>query len=414
MNRAWCHYPFSHVAMTTQGDFTVCCEGSGNGMNVTSGHTPSDFINSSFLKDVRDAMLSDNPTEDPSVQRACVRCIKREKEFNTSKRLRDQKEGRHLVDIVDSNIQLHREGKDIQKVFDFNFSGFGNHCNLTCVMCSPYASDKWGKFIKSNRNKVWDQYWTPSLADDMYLSSSYEVPVSIGKEFYDSFESLCREGEIIKINISGGEPLLQPSLLEFFEEMQRRNIDLHIAMTTNGTVPAKVLEKSFGNFDRVIVSVSYDAIGKRAEYIRTGTDWERYEENVFDYHILAKKKPNWNITSFSSIQALNVGYIDELVKWKRDKWFFGGDKWFKHHFVLDPNYLAIQVLPLELRIKYYDKLINEDLDHYHLSNVYAALKRPDVENQKELFKRFVLYLHLLDEKEDEDWRDLWPEFLEYI
>lgn len=96
------------------------------------------------------------------------------------------------------------------------------------------------------------------------------------------------------------------------------------------------------------------------DYIRYPSKWKRTEE-VF--HILDKETSNnVEITVACAVQALNIYYLPDFIKWKLTQnfnkinmWPFGAGG-INYHFVYHPPHLNVKVLPewfkTEVRKKY--------------------------------------------------------------
>ena len=96
------------------------------------------------------------------------------------------------------------------------------------------------------------------------------------------------------------------------------------------------------------------------DYIRYPSKWKRQEE-VF--HILDNETSNnVEITVACAVQALNIYYIPDFIKWKLEQGFKKINMWpfgaggVNYHFVYHPPHLNVKVLPewfkAEVRKKY--------------------------------------------------------------
>ena len=94
---------------------------------------------------------------------------------------------------------------------------------------------------------------------------------------------------------------------------------------------------------------SVDSIGAMNEYIRYPSEWKRTEE-VF--HILDEQtSDNVEVTVACAVNALNIYYIPDFLKWKLTKGFRKINMWpfgaggINYHFVYWPPYLNVKSLP---------------------------------------------------------------------
>jgi hypothetical protein len=88
-------------------------------------------------------------------------------------------------------------------------------------------------------------------------------------------------------------------------------------------------------------------------YIRYPSTWERTKE-VF--HILDKQTGNnVEVTVACAVQALNIYYLPDFLKWKLEEGFTKINMWpfgaggVNYHFVYHPPHLNVKVLPAEFK-----------------------------------------------------------------
>ena len=94
---------------------------------------------------------------------------------------------------------------------------------------------------------------------------------------------------------------------------------------------------------------SIDSIEKMNDYIRYPSDWTR-QSQVF--HILDNyTSNNVEVTIACAVQALNIYYVPDLIKWKLNQGFKKINMWpfgaggVNYHFVYHPPHLNVKVLP---------------------------------------------------------------------
>ena len=64
--------------------------------------------------------------------------------------------------------------------------------------------------------------------------------------------------------------------------------------------------------------MSIDAIEEKNEYIRFPTRWKTIVENL---NVLDQTPPNINVRITTTVMALNIDFIGELIRWKSDQNF---------------------------------------------------------------------------------------------
>ena len=79
--------------------------------------------------------------------------------------------------------------------------------------------------------------------------------------------------------------MLQYWILEYLIEMDKRDIiieyNTNLSMLKNNKLKLNVVDY-WEQFNNISIRASLDGRGKRAEYIRHGTDWEVIEENLLN------------------------------------------------------------------------------------------------------------------------------------
>ena len=169
----------------------------------------------------------------------------------------------------------------------------GSVCNFACQTCWPAASSRVAEFhskaglidIKTiNSNKIND--------------FDFLLPI------------VSRLRDVI---VLGGEPFYDKSCLKFLS-WATQHLNANIIMFTNGSRIDFNFLKSYPG--RLTLVFSLDAVGKPAEYIRYGTDWNK----VVDNYLEVKKLPNVNVRVNITCSVYNYLYIEELVKFLCQYW----------------------------------------------------------------------------------------------
>jgi len=165
-----------------------------------------------------------------------------------------------------------------------------------------------------------------------------------------------------QIYFAGGESLIIEEHYEILEEAIRQGIakDLELRYNSNGVEWREDLFDLWKEFKLVRFHYSVDSIHEMNDYIRYPSKWKRTEE-VF--HILDKETSNnVEVTIACAVQALNIYYLPDFIKWKLTQnfnkinmWPFGAGG-INYHFVYHPPHLNVKVLPewfkAEVRKKY--------------------------------------------------------------
>ena len=362
----FCLLPWVHLSTRPDGSMRVCCTANASSVGPTNDKehggqvgvlkdesgkpnnlNVSDFLsswNSTYMKNVRKQML--NGEKPPS----CLKCYKEEEAGHNSKRMWETHYWAQRVD-VNELVQNTAEDGEIPPQLSYIDLRFGTKCQLACVMCSPHDSSGWIK----DWSAIHPQIKNEALKDTTLWrdkgsinGSSYNWhknnPV-FWEQFYDQVPNMQQ------LYFAGGEALIIDEHYEILEEVirQGRAKDMELRYNSNGVEWRDDLFDLWKEFKLVRFHYSVDSIGEMNDYIRYPSNWKRTEE-VF--HILDKEtSDNVEITVACAVQALNVYYIPDFIKWKLEQGFKKINMWpfgaggINYHFVYHPPHLNVKVLP---------------------------------------------------------------------
>jgi len=93
-------------------------------------------------------------------------------------------------------------------------------------------------------------------------------------------------------------------------------------LVTNMNTPSNYLEKfltylpKLSEVFNVEILVSMESVGKRAEYIRNGVNWDRFVGNV--NKVLARKDLSFEFGCILSLNALNLSSLQDFIKFTEE------------------------------------------------------------------------------------------------
>lgn len=168
----------------------------------------------------------------------------------------------------------------------------GNTCNFACQTCWPSASSRVSSYHKQ-------AFGTSDIISKRYIDYDFLNPIA---------------HRLRDIAVLGGEPFMDKNCIKFLEWLQEKQLDAGLTISTNGSV----IDWDFINNykGKLTIVVSLDAMGKVAEYIRQGTDWEIIEENFKRLCNTQHITTRVHITT----SIYNVPFIGELVRWLAQDW----------------------------------------------------------------------------------------------
>jgi hypothetical protein len=365
-SKTFCILPWVHLSTRPDGSMRVCCTANASSVGPTndklhggmvgvlktdegkpSNLNVSDFLsswNSTYMKNVRLKMLAGE--EPPS----CTKCYREEDAGHNSKRMWETEYWRQRVDL-DQLLADTAEDGSIPPQLSYIDLRFGTKCQLACVMCSPHDSSGWIKDWQA----IYPQIQNSSLKETAQWNNKGSINGSSynwhknNPVFWEQFNEQIPNMQ--QLYFAGGESLIIEEHYEILEEAIRQGHakNLELRYNSNGVEWREDLFDLWKEFKLVRFHFSVDSIGEMNSYIRYPSQWERINE-VF--HILDKGTPkNTEVTVACAVQALNIYYLPDFLKWKLTQNFRKINMWplgaggINYHFVYHPPHLNVKVLP---------------------------------------------------------------------
>ncbi len=393
MIKPFCILPFVQFSTTVNGDYQACCIAKQQRDNIVD-KPPMEFFNSDYMKQLRYDMLQDNIS--PLVRETCFKCITMEKSSGNSKRLQnvyttrpdklDTLKQETLKSILkDKNVDLEPTDMD-----SFKIKIFGNLCNLKCVMCNPHTSSKIAAEMKRHGEWSGNSIVNPSKKMDM-------------DKFYADLKKVLPTTN--QIEIVGGEPLLYPETYKFLNWIVENDLskNLELRMVTNAMTENFEVFSLFKYFKKITIMFSVDGVGKKDEYIRTGTIWEEKVRNMKNMALLPKVKISFSTTA----QLLNIGYLNEVHDFVYDTFNI---KPRLNNGLTFPVWARAVNIPKDIADRYIEKY--KPLYFYNKKAHMKTLMN-DKERNHNVFIRGIYELSKLDKRRNTNLLDEYPEFEKY-
>jgi radical SAM protein with 4Fe4S-binding SPASM domain len=326
-SKTFCVIPWIHLHTWPDGRVIPCCimtpdKQIGN----LKDNTLEELWNSPGMKDIRNSMLTGNQ------HTACNRCYETELTGLVSHRQNSNRFFNKHIKWAESNTNADGSVDKLNLIYwDFRFS---NICNLKCRSCGPNLSSTW-------------------YDDHVKIAPSYRLEPRVIHVEDNSRENLLRYVDqfidsVEEVYFAGGEPLVMPEHYEILEKLLAAGrTDCRIRYNTNLsklTFRGKNVMDYWKQFEQVKVFASIDAVGPRAEYLRSGTDWQLVEENIktivdFNNNIMAIG---------ATVQVGNILHLPEMVNYLLNL----GVKYATislSNILSWPNYYSIPILPEQLK-----------------------------------------------------------------
>lgn len=415
MSKTFCAYPWRHLYVQTTGHQKLCCQ-SNEHITKNDGYHQFNLSrdslleawNSDYMKNVRKKMLNNEKLS------SCKRCYDLEAKGIKSMRISDNEEYYRsrtvdgVTDLSINHIELH----------------FGNVCNLACKMCSQQYSHKIGeellkmgaidpdflRWVKKESGVV--NNWTGEL-DLVY---DWFKNDRIKKEIFEIISS-----KVNNLSIVGGEPTAIPEFYELLEYCYQKDTlkNKSITLTTNLTNTNKNLLQWFNKIQAFNIYGSIDGIGKRNEYIRYPSKWNKILESLLFYQDLINKVPAGKLVFGPTIQLLNIDHLTDMTvffeqfaeKYKVDStiWWTG--------VVTAPMIYDYQIAPSDFK-KYAIECLSEKINNIAkeenkkqvLSHITALQNSLSIQPNSNLLNAFIKFNDFQDNyRKSTSWRTLLPE-----
>lgn len=282
--------------------------------------------------------------------------------------------------------------------FDVRWS---NICNFKCRSCSSTYSSTWAQ-------------------EDNLHGANKPVHIIAGgnnnDELYKQFLPYFADMETFYF--AGGEPLLTDKHYDILEHLiSVGNTDRHVLKYNTNISNLKYKNKNvidlWNQFPFILLFLSIDSFGKRAEYIRTGTDWNVIKENIKK---IRKECPHIKIETTNVISVFNVYTIPDYLDYMFENDLFDKDTYNPSFYnIINPGFYSFQILPESFKrhtitklrdcsIKYNKKIQNQ------ISSVIRNLEA--AEYSEELHQKFCEKTEYYDSIRNTNFSETFPELTE--
>ena len=220
---------------------------------------------------------------------------------------------------------------------------------------------------------------------------------------------------------AGGESTIIEEHYTLLEEVVRRGYAPQIELRYNSNaieMPDRLFEL-WSKFKRVRFHYSIDSIGEMNDYIRYPSKWDH---TVKQFHLLDNTEDKVEVTVACAVQALNIYYIPDFIKWKLEQnfkkinfWPFGAGM-INYHFVYWPGQLNVKSLPQWFKDKTKEKYENfypwlEQNWEKATGVKQSSITKEEFMNASYGIKRLQGMIKFMM---SEDWSVRMPEFREYL
>lgn len=261
------------VRLNPEGKFSKC----GHMINAPLFDSFVDMQTSAWLSDIAQKLDSNIWPDE------CVRCSVTENLNEGSVRLRTISRHNEL-------LEHHPDYLIVGGVLD-------NICNSACQSCNSELSTK--------------------------IASLEQGRSYIQINNVDLFNQLPLR-QVVQLDINGGEPTASPNYLALLESLPETV--KYVRLNTNASKLLPGIEKLLSKNIHLTVTISFDGVESVHDYVRWPIKWTTFIKTVESYKALSAKYPNLHLDLWTTIHALNVGDLDNIIQTAQSwdiLWFFG-------------------------------------------------------------------------------------------
>jgi len=408
-SKHFCVYPFMHLATFTDGSIPPCCVGEPTTASMNTTIHIKDAWNNQELKDIRKALINDEPVFN------CSQCYRDEQcGVNSHRKQSNDFYYRMYKDDIDRALDnVQDDGTMLIDPFTLDIRA-GNTCNLKCIMCRPNESSKWfndaKKILDVTGNDVVRRDWNNKININTQNFAWVER-----EEFWEDFKELVPT--LKEIIFGGGEPFLSKSINNLIKYMVDTGHSSHIKIRfhTNGTTIPESFWELVDEFKEIELLFSIDGFDQQNYYVRNPAEWEPIVKNLY---LADKTKANAMI--LFSVHSLSAYNIVDLYKWRMSQPF---KRLNNIPIVLGrvyhPDYLNPQGLPQVVKDKIHTRIMNfiDEHKNNYPNGYFDSLEENAnwiMDSSKDNLDALVDYIESLDKVRTTSFTETFPEYSEII
>lgn len=413
-NKSFCVMPWINVSSHTDGSARLCCVSDdfikkNDGTKFNLGYDKlEDIVNSDSYKKIRQDMLDGNLIE------GCYKCYNAESNNGISHRQNYNISWKSDPDFFQKYKKSLNNNNEIENTVQYFDLRFGNLCNLACRSCYSGASSQFNEEIKELQETQPAILKFHGIINDS-LNDWYNTD-TFDKNITDQLSSL-RQYYCV-----GGEPTLIDKNYEILKSMVDSGHSKHIVLVLNSnmTNTKKDFYTFFKHFKKVDILASIDGVNEMQEYLRYPSSWKQVANNLIK--VIDMQLPNLIVFLTPVIQKTNLGYITELFEFAEsiNRKYEKSIVKISPTILMDPAYLDLIYLPLEYKIKCWEK-IEKWIDNsckYQLPVFYKQLETIKTKCHTEVdyhsnLRDYFEFSDIFDKNRNEKLSDINPELNQF-
>lgn len=321
-------------------------------------------------------------------------------------------------DIIETTARLEWDQPVYPKYLEMSFS---NKCQMKCSYCSTQNSSA----LHEEINKFGEYPLIQMENANQYRSHGrenlYDEDSPMYDKFWDWFEEARNHLRVLRV--TGGEPLLHESTFKLAEMIKDTDIAFHV--NSNLSISQRRVDrmiKTMRGMSNPKIYASIDTIGKQAEWIRHGLNFDTFELNLLQ--ILGQGIPVGLMVTFN---FLSIPKFKEFLEYVLQLKALGDIK-LDTPYMTNPKHLSAlitdddQFTSLLNTLKFMESHTDDNDPKKFNSGEYEKFKTvvrwieenrftgDDLNNHRKDFKLFV---DEHDRRRGSEWHAAFPE-LEYF
>jgi len=294
----------------------------------------------------------------------------------------------------------------------------GTYCDQKCVYCSGDYSTQW----ETEDRKYGILYGDPTQTKGVdYPSINGQILDGWYDSFLEWFDTVYEHLE--RIALLGGEPTFSPMFVPLSNHIvEKLKTNAHpnctLSIVTNLNWKKDILEqiyhirKELPPSVKLVLEVSMESFGERAEYIRYGIKWDRFVENLNSVAALDNVEIKL-ITTLNGLCVTSIKHYFEMIKLIE----LENDKSFQVivNRLVFPKWLSFDILdstfkPYVEEFVQWLELYGDESKQQLLETMKQVLLELDSPRDPNLMGYFIKWVNAIDQRRDLDFKSIFPEF----
>jgi organic radical activating enzyme len=326
---------------------------------------------------------------------------------------------------------------------------FDRTCNFSCSYCNPAFSTSWVRDIKKfggYKNILSDGRGHFIDSAPWAESPKNEDENPYIQAFWKWWNSSLQDN-LEEIRITGGEPLMAPSvwkLFEWFKDNPEKGKRLRFAVNSNLVPKKEILDKLIEmskHVPHLEIYTSGEAKGAHAEYIRDGMEYDQWWHNLHRLHTEGNVHSTHMMMTINSLCLASITeFMDDVLQFKRDH--STTSPTMSLNILRFPSFQSCAILPDSMKKMYKEKLETWYKAHVEKNEtvftrgwnapILTESERSQIErlieyldvvktphrntaDQPKLYNDFRCFFEQYDQRRGKDFRKTFPqEFVDFI